>query len=107
MLTQSKTILRDLGDGLVMRRATPEDADALATFNRVIHSDNEQDGQCLADWTRDLLTAHPTFHPDDFTVIEEICHGTNRLHLEFDLTDLVIRGDRIRSGPPRACRHPA
>jgi len=75
MLTQSKTILRDLGDGLVMRRSTPEDADALAEFNRAIHSDNEQDGQCLADWTRDLLTAHPTFHPNDFTVIEESATG--------------------------------
>ena len=75
MFTKSKTILRDLGDGLVMRRSTPEDADALAEFNRVIHSDNEQDGQCLADWTHDLLTAHPTFHPNDFTVIEESATG--------------------------------
>jgi hypothetical protein len=58
-----------------MRRSTAEDADALAEFNRVIHSDNEQDGQCLASWTRDLLTAHPTFRPDDFTVIEELATG--------------------------------
>jgi hypothetical protein len=75
MFTQVKTILRDLGDGLIMRRSTAEDADALAEFNRAIHSDNEQDGQCLAAWTRDLLTAHPTFHPDDFTVIEETITG--------------------------------
>lgn len=75
MFIQSKTILRDLGDGLVMRRSTSEDADALAEFNRAIHSDNEQDGQCLADWTRDLLTVHPTFHPDDFTVVEETATG--------------------------------
>ena len=75
MLTQSKTILRDLGDGLIMRRSTSEDAEALAEFNRSIHSDNVQDGGCLADWTRDLLTAHPTFHPDDFIVIEESSTG--------------------------------
>ena len=75
MSTKQQTILRDLGDGLIMRRSTPEDADALAEFNRLIHSDNEQDGQCLADWTRDLLTIHPTFHPDDFTVIEEPATG--------------------------------
>ena len=75
MFTESKTILRDLGNGLIMRRSTSADAEALAEFNRLIHSDNEQDGQCLADWTRDLLTAHPTFRPDDFTVIEEIATG--------------------------------
>ena len=75
MFTKSQNILRDLGDGLVMRRSTSEDAETLAEFNRTIHSDNEQDGQCLADWTRDLLTAHPTFGPDDFTVVEESATG--------------------------------
>lgn len=75
MFTRQQPILRNLGNGLVIRRSTPEDADALAEFNRAVHSDNEQDGQCLADWTRDLLTVHPTFHPDDFTVIEESATG--------------------------------
>jgi Acetyltransferase (GNAT) domain len=76
MFTRGQTILRDLGDGLVMRRSTPEDAEALAEFNSAIHSDNEQDGQCLAAWTRDLLSgSHPTFRPDDFTVIEESATG--------------------------------
>jgi hypothetical protein len=31
--TQAHTILRDLGDGLILRRATPDDAEALAAFN--------------------------------------------------------------------------
>ena len=75
MFTQAKPIFRDLGDGLVMRRSSTDDTEALAEFNRAIHADNEQDGQCLADWTRDLLTSHPTFHPDDFTVIEETSSG--------------------------------
>ena len=76
MFTQSKIVLRDLGDGLVMRRSRPEDIEPLAAFNRAIHSDNEQDGQCLAAWTRDLLSGqHPTFRPDDFTVIEETATG--------------------------------
>lgn len=76
MFTEPKTILRDLGDGLLLRRSTPEDMEALAEFNRTIHSDDEQDGQCLAAWTRDLLSAaHPTFHPDDFTVVEESATG--------------------------------
>ena len=76
MFTKQQTILRDLGNGLVMRRSTPQDADALAEFNRLIHADNEADGQCLAAWTRDLLTRpHPTFSPNDFTIIEEVATG--------------------------------
>ncbi|HJR79542.1 MAG TPA: GNAT family N-acetyltransferase [Anaerolineales bacterium] len=77
MFAKQQTILRDLGDGLVMRRSAPQDADALAEFNRAIHSDNEQDGHCLSAWTRDLLSgAHPTFRTDDFTVIEESSTGS-------------------------------
>ena len=34
--TQAHTILRDLGDGLILRRATLDDAEALATFNAQI-----------------------------------------------------------------------
>ena len=76
MFTKQQTILRDLGDGLILRRSTPEDADALAEFNRAIHTDNDPDGQCIAAWTHDLLTLpHPTFHPDDFTIVEEIATG--------------------------------
>lgn len=75
MFTKEQSILRDLGDGLLLRRSRVEDVDALAEFNRSIHSDNEQDGECLAAWTRDLLNAHPTFRPDDFTVVEETSTG--------------------------------
>lgn len=73
MFTKGETtILRDLGDGLILRRSTPEDEEVLAEFNRGIHTDNEPDGQCIAAWTRDLLTRpHPTFHSDDFTIVEE------------------------------------
>jgi hypothetical protein len=73
---QPKTILRDLGDGLILRRSTSDDQKALAEFNSAIHRDNEQDGQCLAFWTHDLLSGtHPTFRPDDFTVVEESATG--------------------------------
>jgi GNAT acetyltransferase-like protein len=73
MFTKGETtIVRDLGDGLILRRSTPEDEEVLAEFNRGIHTDNEPDGQCIAAWTRDLLTRpHPTFHSDDFTIVEE------------------------------------
>jgi len=73
MFTQSQTILQNLGDGLIMRRATPEDADALCEFNANIHGGedaNERRG--VAAWTRDLLTRpHATFLPGDFLMVEE------------------------------------
>ncbi|HSB01041.1 MAG TPA: GNAT family N-acetyltransferase, partial [Anaerolineales bacterium] len=76
MLTQGQTILRDLGDGLIMRRATREDADALAEFNGRIHGENEADTQRVAAWTHDLLARpHPTLQPGDVTIVEEIATG--------------------------------
>ncbi len=76
MFTKQQTILRDLGNGLIMRRSTPEDAEALAEFNGKIHGDNEQDARRVAAWTRDLLTRpHPTLKPDDFTIVEETSTG--------------------------------
>ena len=71
-------ILRDLGDGLVMRRATPEDAGALAEFNGRIHTETvpEEPDLGVAAWTRDLLIRpHPTFKPGDFTLVEDVRTG--------------------------------
>jgi hypothetical protein len=76
MFTRQQTILRDLGDGLIMRRSTPEDAAALAEFNGKIHGEDEVDTQRVAAWTHDLLARpHPTLRPDDFTIIEESATG--------------------------------
>jgi hypothetical protein len=69
--TTSAALIRDLGDGLILRCATPADADALAAFNSRIHSDTDEPDLRIAAWTRDLLTRpHPTFAPADFTIIE-------------------------------------
>ncbi|MCI0552149.1 MAG: GNAT family N-acetyltransferase [Anaerolineae bacterium] len=76
MLTQTKKIIHDLGDGLILRHASPEDADALSQFNGEIHAEDEADKERLAAWTRDLLTRpHPTLNPSDFTIIEEAATG--------------------------------
>jgi len=76
MLTQTKKIIRDLGDGLILRHGSPEDADALAVFNADIHGENEEDGKRVAAWTHDLLSRpHPTLKPEDFTIIEESSTG--------------------------------
>ena len=76
MLTQQKTILHDLGNGLIMRRSTSEDADALSEFNGTIHGENEADTRRVAAWARDLLSRpHPTFNADDFIIVEESSTG--------------------------------
>lgn len=36
---RDQVILRDLGDGLILRRATPEDTKALVAFNTELHRD--------------------------------------------------------------------
>ena len=77
MFTERQTILRDLGNGLVMRRATRADADALSEFNASIHgADDESERKGAIAWTRDLLTRpHATFQPGDFTIVEETTSG--------------------------------
>src|SRR5512140_3819445 len=76
MFTKQQTVLRDLGDGLIMRRGTREDADALAEFNGKIHGENPLDAQRVAAWTHDLVARpHPTLQPEDFTIVEETAAG--------------------------------
>ena len=73
-------ILRDLGDGLILRHSTSADAEPLADFCARIHSDEGADkpDERIAAWTHDLLAKpHPTFHADDFTVVAEA--GTGRI----------------------------
>jgi len=71
-------ILRDLGDGLILRRATLKDSQALVAFNARIHSEAE-DGKpndYVGAWTRDLAEVpHPTFSVGDFTIVEDTHKG--------------------------------
>lgn len=72
MFTKQQSMLRDIGNGLIMRCSMPTDADALAEFNARLHSDDAADAECLKAWTHELLSGnHPTFSPNDFTIIEE------------------------------------
>lgn len=70
--------LRDLGGGLILRRSTREDTEALVDFNARIHYERE-DGkrdERIGAWTRDLMEqAHPTFKDRDFTIVEDISSG--------------------------------
>ena len=58
-----------LDDGLVMRLATPRDAEALAAFNTEMHTSGDP-GDFIGPWTRDLLARpHPLIAPSDFLVV--------------------------------------
>lgn len=68
----------DLGHGLILRRSTPADTEALVDFNKLIHRDPGviAPDEGVAAWTRDLLRGdHPTFAADDFTIVEEVATG--------------------------------
>ena len=69
-------IIRDLGEGLIIRHATADDADGLVKFNTAIHSEDEHEAKGLEDWTLDLISGEgPTFDPGDFTVVEDTHTG--------------------------------
>ena len=75
---KSELLIRDLGNGLVLRRASVEDAEGLADINGRMHSDEGPDKPDvrIASWVRDLASKpHPTFHAGDFTVVEETATG--------------------------------
>lgn len=71
---KSESLPRDLGDGLVLRRATTADTEALVAFNGLIHAGpnaTEPDLQ-IAAWVSDLMSGeHPTFDPSDFLIVED------------------------------------
>lgn len=67
-------IIRDLGDGLVIRSAMVSDTDALVDLqiNAFAHPDTGELDMYLGGWTRDLMSGkHPTFQPHDFLVVQD------------------------------------
>ncbi len=77
-IEHTNSTVKDLGAGLILRRATPDDAEALVEINSRMHSDDGPDkpDERVGAWVRDLLTRpHPTFRPDDFTVVEDTTTG--------------------------------
>src|SRR5918995_6676570 len=76
-------MLKDLGGGLILRRARRDDAEAVAAFNaRVHHSsggafEQREPHRGVAASTRDLMTGdHPTCDASDFTVVEDTKTGS-------------------------------
>jgi hypothetical protein len=72
----TESMIRKLGNGLILRHGTPTDEEALVKFNREIHGEGEWGEKGLEDWTRDLISGEmPTFQPSDFTVVEDTSTG--------------------------------
>jgi len=71
-------VLRDLGDALVLRLASPADADAIRGFNRVVHADPPDFDpiEGLGHWGHDLASGrHPSVAPEDFWLVEDTLRG--------------------------------
>ena len=72
-LTKSP-ILRDLGDGLILRAATRDDREALSDFHATHLTDPGQTepNEGLRAWMLDLMSdGHPTLRASDFTLVED------------------------------------
>ena len=79
-------VIRELGDGLVLRRATADDAEPLSAFvgDVLRPQDGDAPSASLAAWTRDLIEGrHPSFVPADATVVVDQRSGkiVSCLHL--------------------------
>ena len=76
-MTSNFGLPQNLGNDLILRWATPDDAEELADFNLRIHSDDPNEPEeFLAHWTRDLLRGdHPTTQASDFTVVVDRAAG--------------------------------
>ena len=71
-----RPILRDLGEGLILRQATVGDTEAAAEFQAQVHARPDESGEPFRVWTRDLMSgALPGFGPGDFTLVEDTDTG--------------------------------
>jgi hypothetical protein len=70
----ARNLIRDLGDGLILRRATLADTEMLVAFHGDVHRDPgmEEPDERVAAWTRDLMTGdHPRVSASHFTLVED------------------------------------
>jgi len=76
-------MLKDLGGGLILRQASREDAEAVATFNARVHYssggpfEQREPYRGVAAFTCDLMSGdHPVCDASDFTVVEDTRTGS-------------------------------
>ena len=74
---EQESVLKDLGDGLILRRGTAEDAEALADFNAVVNTLTGEPDEGMRAWTLDLMKGDlPDFGPGDFTIVVDTKTGS-------------------------------
>ncbi len=67
---------QSLGDGLLLRRATPADIEAVTKLNSRILTDEGELPSWLEAWTRDLMSGrHPVTTAADFVIVEDTKTG--------------------------------
>ena len=74
----TKIIIKDFGNGLILRHATSTDVEDLVAFNAKIHSEAGPDkpDEKIGAWVHDLMTKpHPTTDINDFTIVEDTVSG--------------------------------
>lgn len=72
---QASNLIKDLGGGLVLRRADPSDSEQLSEFNARVHTEDDggQPDERISQWTHDLMKRpHPTTGTADFTIVEDL-----------------------------------
>lgn len=68
--------MRELGGGLVLRRARPSDCDRIVALNCEVLANEDHARERVAAFTCDLLTRpHPTFEVDDYVLVEDAGTG--------------------------------
>ena len=74
----AQPIIRELGDGLILRRSSATDARRLMEFNGNLHREPDAEGpdEWLVAQIGDLMSGtHPTFGVGDFTIVEDTATG--------------------------------
>ena len=91
-------VIEDLGDGLIMRPARPDDKDALVDLCAQIfmHEESGTEAWWIAEWMRDLFAKpHPTLNLSDIIVVEDVVKGRLASTTTYFQPDLEIRRHRI------------
>lgn len=91
-------VLRDLGDGLVLRRGAPADADALVEYNATVLGRSQAH---FTAWMRDMTDGrHPALSANDFTFVEDTRTGKIVSSLNLVRQTWSYAGLKLRVGRP-------
>ena len=74
--TETRKALKQLGDGLLMRQATPDDAERVAELNAIADGSADEPNEEVRCRTLVMMSgSHTPVQPHDFTVVEDASTG--------------------------------